>query len=60
MSLYGRLGVQALQIEVNRALYLDEERVEKLAAFEGIRARLDRALAQLLVYGAQNTSLAAE
>jgi N-formylglutamate deformylase len=44
--LHGRpgLGCHALQIEVNRALYLDEEKIVKKAAFEMVRERLSRAL----------------
>ena len=48
--LYGRReqGVQALQIEVNRMLYLHEERIERGPRFAGTQARLARALEQLL------------
>jgi N-formylglutamate deformylase len=44
--LYGRpaAGCHALQIEVNRALYLDEEKIVKKAAFDTVRERLTRAL----------------
>jgi len=44
--LHGRVaqGCHALQIEVNRALYLDEEKIVKKAAFETVRQRLTRAL----------------
>jgi len=40
--LYGRPreGVHALQVEVSRALYLDESRMEKSAGFVSCRARL--------------------
>jgi len=41
-------GVHALQIEVNRMLYLDEERIEPSPRFEGVRARLSHALAELV------------
>lgn len=37
-------GSHALQIEVNRALYLDEEKIVKKAAFDLVRERLTRAL----------------
>lgn len=45
-TLYGRVaeGFHALQIEVNRALYLDEDRVAKKMAFETLRLRLMRAM----------------
>ncbi len=33
-------GMQALQIEINRALYLDEARMEKLSGFNDCQARL--------------------
>jgi N-formylglutamate amidohydrolase len=44
--LYGRpaSGCHALQIEINRALYLDEDRIAKRPAFESVRARLTRAM----------------
>lgn len=44
--LHGRVaaGCHALQIEVNRALYLDEEKIVKKAAFETVKSRLTRAL----------------
>lgn len=47
---YGRRqpGVHALQIEVNRTLYLDEDRIERLAHFEETRQRLGEALGKLL------------
>ena len=45
-ALYGRVtsGCHALQIEINRALYLDEDKIAKKAAFESVRARLTRAM----------------
>jgi N-formylglutamate amidohydrolase len=44
--LYGRAasGRHALQIEINRALYLDEDKITKKPAFETVRARLMRAM----------------
>ncbi len=44
-------GVHTLQVEVNRALYLDEAAVEKTAGFDGVRAALLR-LAEALVEAA--------
>ena len=32
------LGVHALQIEINRGLYMDEERFERPPAFDRLRA----------------------
>jgi N-formylglutamate deformylase len=52
-QLYGRpaRGVHALQIEVNRMVYLDEERIEPRPGFADVRARIDRALAGLVATG---------
>jgi N-formylglutamate amidohydrolase len=46
---YGRPqdGVHAIQIEVGRALYLDEERVEPGDGFEDVRTRIGLALATI-------------
>ena len=48
--LHGRreIDVHALQVEVNRALYLDEERIAKGAGFERVHARLTDTLARLV------------
>lgn len=48
--LHGRpaAGCHTLQIEVNRALYLDEEKIVKKVAFEMVRERLTRALRSLV------------
>jgi len=47
---YGRVasGSHALQIEINRALYLDEERIAKKASFDSVRTRLTRVMEQLV------------
>jgi N-formylglutamate deformylase len=47
--LHGRVaaGCHALQIEINRALYLDEDRIAKKASFETVRTRLTRAMRSL-------------
>jgi N-formylglutamate deformylase len=47
--LYGRRDsyVHALQIEINRTLYLEEERIELGANFASIQSRLNQALAAL-------------
>jgi len=46
---YGRRdhGIHALQIEINRSLYLDEMRIEKTAGFAGVKGRLTGALRTL-------------
>ena len=48
--LYGRVasGCHALQVEINRALYLDEDRIAKRASFEAVRMRLTRAIQKLI------------
>jgi N-formylglutamate deformylase len=48
---YGRRnqGVHALQIEVNRSLYLDEDRISRSSDFAKLRARLAAALSHLTV-----------
>lgn len=50
--LYARrqIGVHALQIEVNRALYLDEERIAKTSGFAGVKGRLIAALQRVLEF----------
>jgi N-formylglutamate deformylase len=48
--LYGRplRGVHALQVEINRGLYLDEERVARGAGFAAVQWRLAHVLAELM------------
>jgi len=48
-QLHGRpaRGVHALQIEINRGLYLDEERIERAPQFDQIAARVAAALQEL-------------
>jgi N-formylglutamate amidohydrolase len=43
-------GIHALQIEINRTLYLDEDQVERGPRFAEIRARLTAALARLMAF----------
>lgn len=46
---YGRPreGVHALQIEINRTLYMDEQRIERLPGFAGVQARITALIATL-------------
>lgn len=48
--LHGRRDrdVHALQVEINRSLYLDEERIEHMPCYEQIRDRLNAAVGELL------------
>ena len=45
-ALYGRVasGCHALQIEINRALYLNEDKIVRKSSFELVRTRLMRAM----------------
>jgi N-formylglutamate deformylase len=43
-------GVHALQIEINRGLYLDEDRIEKAERFAEVRAHITAALSQVLTF----------
>lgn len=40
-------GIHALQIEINRAIYMDEERFQPTARFEQLVAHMDRVIAML-------------
>jgi len=46
---YGRprVGVHALQIEMNRTLYMDESRIERLPAFAAVQASITELIAAL-------------
>ncbi|MBP7242631.1 N-formylglutamate amidohydrolase [Amaricoccus sp.] len=59
---YGRpaAGVQALQIELDRSLYMDEARVEKLRGFGELRALVAGVAAELARIGPRPASIAAE
>ena len=48
-ALYGRgpAGCHALQIEINRSLYLDEETLQRRPCFDTVQKRLNEALAKL-------------
>ena len=49
---YGRPGdgVHALQMEINRALYMDEGRVERAAGMAGLQADIERLVASLCAW----------
>lgn len=59
---YGRpaLGVHALQIEVDRGLYMDEARILRAERFADVRARLGAAVAELARLGRRGMPIAAE
>lgn len=49
-----------VQVEIDRALYMDEAQIEPLAEFDAFRTRLGRVVAQLTRIGAAEVGLAAE
>lgn len=59
---YGRptKGVHAIQIEINRALYMDETRIKRAENFDEIRATLSEVTRQLAQIGPTPAALAAE
>jgi N-formylglutamate deformylase len=61
IHLYGRPAdnVHALQIEINRGLYMDEERVERGPRFGDVRRAVGEALRRLLSYTAGESDAAA-
>lgn len=59
---YGRPGrnVHAVQIEIDRSLYMDEKRIERLDSFDEVRQRLRSVIGQLCQIGQSRFSVAAE
>lgn len=59
---YGRpqSGIHALQIEIDRALYMDEASVRPLPEFDAVRTRIGAAVAALAKLGGQALPVAAE
>ncbi|MFT3975326.1 MAG: N-formylglutamate amidohydrolase [Amaricoccus sp.] len=55
-----RRGVHALQIEIDRALYMDESRVERSAAFAEVAARLAEVTHRLAAIRPRSLPMAAE
>ena len=54
-------GRHSVQIEVNKALYMDEESCEKSANFEQVRSDIEQFVAGVARYvGAQGVALAAD
>ena len=52
MARFGRPdeGRHSLQIEINRALYMDEDRIEKRADFAVFKRDMDRLVAAIAEY----------
>jgi N-formylglutamate deformylase len=59
---YGRphLGVHALQIEIDRSLYMEEARIERRPEFAEVAARIGGAAAELAALGPRPARIAAE
>lgn len=59
---YGRpsRGFHAVQVEIDRALYMDEAKIEKSADFEAFRAVLGGVIAEICEIGRIDRALAAE
>lgn len=59
---YGRPAenLHALQIEIDRSLYMDEMRIERTEAFDAMRLALEPVIAALAVVGHDPVALAAE
>ncbi|MER2510509.1 N-formylglutamate amidohydrolase [Amaricoccus sp.] len=59
---YGRptQGTQALQIEIDRGIYMDETRVTRGPDFEEVRAKITEAIASLAALGPAARQVAAE
>ncbi|KEO61148.1 N-formylglutamate amidohydrolase [Thioclava indica] len=59
---YGRPrdNVHVVQIEIDRALYMDETLIEPSEEFEAFRALMERTIARICAIGAQPMRLAAE
>ncbi len=59
---YGRpsKGIHALQIEIDRSLYMDEAKIEKLPRFGFVQRQLKEIIRQLTQIGEQQFSIAAE
>ena len=59
---YGRpsRGQHAVQVEIDRALYMDERLIQPNAAFEDVRQRLQTVISEIASYGQTRIPLAAE
>jgi N-formylglutamate amidohydrolase len=55
-----RKNVHALQIEMDRGLYMDESRIERLACFDEMRGRIASVVSGLAMLGPQALPVAAE
>lgn len=52
-----RDGRHSLQIEINRGLYMDEDRIEKTEAFDALKRDIDRLLAAVAAFTAEQVAV---
>lgn len=59
---YGRpsRGIHALQVEIDRGIYMDERRLKKRDTFAAVQARIDRVIEGLAAIGDASLPMAAE
>ncbi|WP_370227615.1 N-formylglutamate amidohydrolase [Cognatishimia sp.] len=59
---YGRLGrnQHAIQIEIDRSIYMDEKLIQPHSGFEEVRSRLQKVIAEVVTIGGASQNLAAE
>ena len=59
---YGRpyLGHHVVQIEIDRSLYLDEEKISLSKDYEPFKQRLKLVLSELIAFGSEEQAVAAE
>ena len=55
-----KLKQHALQIEINRSLYMNELEIEKIANFNDFKRRISAVLYELVQLGVEQKSIAAE
>jgi N-formylglutamate amidohydrolase len=48
-------GRHSLQLEINRKLYMDEQRIEKTAGFKGLQADIDKLIAAICGYARERS-----
>ncbi|MES1152738.1 MAG: N-formylglutamate amidohydrolase, partial [Dongia sp.] len=53
-----RDGRHSLQIEINRGLYMDEDRIEKTDGFDALKRNIDRLLAAVAGFTAEQVQAA--
>lgn len=49
-------GRHSLQVEINRKLYMDEDRIERNGGFDALKANLDRLIAAICAYASERVA----